>query len=179
VSNAKDALLRIDAYLLGYSDGISDAWGEGDGPQAAIRDMADRLDAAANCEEGGIAGELTPETVRGVAARLRREAARLSPGGASPDAGKPSPDHLPDAAGGATMTCCVIGCGRAAEFVIYEQGTTVEHQPADNYTHACVDHVGKMLGTIGELVPGKLISWRVEELPAPPAAARAAKGESK
>ncbi len=45
--------------------------------------------------------------------------------------------------------CCFVGCDKAAEFEIYDSNDKRDC----NYTHACTDHVGHLLGSVPPTKP--------------------------
>ena len=63
--------------------------------------------------------------------------------------------------------CCRIGCTRLAEFNIQEKDTDAGY--ADDYTHACREHVGDLLGNNGN-PKGRPehVWWSVSQLAAEP-----------
>lgn len=47
-------------------------------------------------------------------------------------------------------TCCHVGCGKDAEFVIYDSN---DRRPDMGFTDACTDHVGHLLGSVPPVEP--------------------------
>lgn len=55
----------------------------------------------------------------------------------------------------------VLGCQEDAEFEIIDQG---DPNPYTCITHACIDHVGRLLGHAPNLSPETLNRWEVRSL---------------